>query len=631
MKILPHITLTITLIISTLSTPTFAQKMKNGVELPDGAAARLGNGFVYDIQYTEDGTRLAVATSMGIWIYDTINYKKINLLTNHSTRSQVLAVSPNGNTMASVDTNSIIYLWDINTGERKLELNNSGGITEITFNRNGDTLATLGTRGTVRLWDPNTGREKQVSKNVINLHKPFIYSTALSQYGFMIATGDKEGTIRVLDSLSNTNIHTFEAHQAIITSLSFNTDGNILASGSWNDSIRLWDIVEGKQKLSIDGTIAMHNLTFNPTGDLLASSGPSGPTYNIYLWDINTGEKWKELKGHTGHVLDIAFSSDLRTVASAAMDGTVRIWEVVSGQQKHIFPFHYGNFTCFGISPDDKTVIAPTHNQTVCLWDIKSGQLVKTVGKESHHTVAEIAFNPTANVMATGSHGKFINVWNRETFELMDTFRWHKDLVSSIAYSPDGKTLVSGSKDKTVRLWDTDTLEEKHRLERHESGVTSVAFSPDGMTVASASNDRTVRLWDAETGGEKKVLEGHETGVTDVVFSPNGTTIASTDNTVSLFLWDAKTGDQTGIIDVEPPGARCIDFSPDSKVLVVGTLAGAVQLIDIATGVSLHKFQGHNKNVTVTDIEFTSDGDKVVSRYDDGVLYVWNVGAFISP
>jgi len=623
-----HITLILTLII--LSTPTFAQENKKGFELPEGAIARLGNGRMnmYAIQYTADGTRLVVMTSMGIWLYDTINFSKIYLLTKHPERPQFLAVSPHGNTMASVDIDKVIYLWDTDTGTHKREIRLDNGIHKIVISGDGQTIATLGltTLGltvTVRLFDSNTGKEKFESEELVDFGAQGVFSFDLDPDNLLLAIGSRQGLITVIDAFTGKTKYTLKGHDTTVISLAFSPDDRTLVSGS-SDSMRLWDLETGDPKQIIEHTGTNKRITFSPDSSLFASSDAE----NIRLWDVNTGEQRQLLKGHTASILDISFSSDLRTIASASKDGSVRIWDVNTGKQLHAFNNHFGTFTCFAMSTDGKTVVAPTLDQTVCLWDISSGKLVKTFNKDDYYDIADAAFNPTDDIIAFASYGNYISVWNREIGGLMKTLKGHNDYVLSVAFSPDGKTIVSGSSDGTVRLWDTETFEEKRVLQGHDRYVLSVAFSPDGNTVASSGYDMTVRLWDAKTGDIKKVLKGHKRGVYDVAFSPDGTTIASVVKKGIVFLWDASTGEHTRTIDVELDGTRCVDFSPDSKVLAFGTLTGAIQLIDVDTGKSLHKFLGHRK--IVSHIAFTPDGNTLVSRCDEGIIYVWDVGAVIS-
>ena len=622
MKNIIHITLTIILItISTLNTPNLSAQDNDtheSIMLPDNAAARLGKGRIYDMQYTEDGTRLAVATSIGIWLYDTIDFREVYLLKGHQKYAEFMAFSPDGKTLASAENSGTVILWDTETGVPELEFKSSGGAINIIFSDDGDTIGILGADGSFRLWDPDTAEEKQTFEDIIDFRVHGIFSIAFNPNDFMIATGHDNGKVSITDPFTGDNIHTLEGHEDFASTLGFSADGSLIASGHWQN-IHIWDTDSGELKLHLDEYVGIDNLTFSPDGSLLASNSGYG---DIILLDTNTGEQRKVLKGHSGQGLRIAFSSDLRTLASASVDGSVRIWNVFTGQEIHNFANHFGNFTCFDISADGKTVVAPTYDLTVCLWDLESANLDTTFDKEGYFGVAEIAFNPSDTIIATASYGNFISVWNRETGEQMHTLKGHEDDVTTAVFSPDGKTLATGSWDRTIRIWDVDTGKQLRMWEAHNNILNQIVFSPDGTTLASASDDMTVRLWDPKTGTQKQVLKGHESKVSSVAYSPDGTTLASADKTKSIRLWNATTGEFTRNLDVDASDAVCIAFSPDSSVLAVGKQSGDVQLIEVGTGESLHQFIGHLN--AVTEIAFTPDGTQVVSRCDDGILYVWN-------
>ena len=613
----------ITLILATTS--TFAQEKKRDFEIPEGVIARLGNGQINDMQYTQDGTRLAVASSMGIWLYDTINFKEIYLLKKHKGNVYFMAFSPNGKTLASADGGGTTHFWDTDTGEHIRELKIFRRTIKIFYSADGDKLGILGTEGSVRLWDPITGTEMQVFDNIEYFSSRGFFSFDINPNNFMIATGGRRGVVNVLDPFTGKTEHTYEGHEGTVRTVMFSPDNKLIAAGD-NQNIRIWDTESGEQKLHIDNIDGVRNLTFSPDGSLFACNKANG---NILLFDTATGKIRKELVGHSESVIRIAFSSDLRTVASAAKDGSVRIWEVFSGEQKHIFEGHFGNFSCIDISPDGKTVLSPTRDKKVFLWDVTSAKVEKTFLKDDLFPYAEIDFNPSGTIIAGASYGNFLSVYDRKTGELLKTMKGHEDYVISVTFSPDGKTIVSGSSDKTVRLWNTDTWEEKMVLDGHEAQVTSVAFSPDGTMFASASLDTTVRLWDANTGAEISVIDGHAPNFSKVIFSPDGTTIVSVDSTPTIYLWDAGTAEQKKVIKSDEFGVHSVAFSPDGNVLATGNESGVVQLFDVGSGESLRKFPGHQR--LVTDIEFTPDGNRLVSRCEEGILYVWDVAGASVP
>lgn len=613
-------TIIFTLILFLILTITpLIHAVEKGFELPDGATARLGKGRIYSMRYTEDGTRLALATSMGVWLYDTINFTDIYLLKKHRRYAHLMAFSPDGKILATADRSGEINFWDTDTGKHELELRNHNGVTRIIFGNDRNTFITLGGDGTLRIWDINTWEEQHVFEELINYSAQRIFSTAVSPNSFSVVAGDETGIVSIYDPISDTKTHELKGLEGIVSPVAFSSDDNYVVASNF-ENICWWDTDKKEIKHLIDEPLYVSALTFSPEDSLIASGCLLG---DIRLWDVATGEQRQKMIGHTAQVIDLAFSSDLRTVASTSVDGSVRIWEVFSGKELHVFDGHFGNFTCIGVSPDSKTIATPTEDRTVCIWDIESGKVTKTFNKEGYFGVAEVVFNPSKNMIATASYGNFISLWDRDTDEHLTILRGHKDHVFSADFSPDGKTLVTGSKDTTVRIWDVDTLEVKHVLHGHDLAVMSVVFSPDGTTFASGGMDTIVKVWDASTGTEKYVLEGHELGVLCVAYSPDGSNIASVADTETIMLWHVATAESSRTIVDDGSDFTSVVFHPSGKVLATGSGSGEVQIFDFDSGESLHKFSGHLKKVT--DLAFVSDGDKLVSRSEDGVLYVWDI------
>ena len=223
--------------------------------LPEGAKARLGKGAVEDVVYSPDGNSIAVASRIGIWLYDAQTYQEVFLLTGHTRSIESVVFSPDSETLASLGRDDTIRLWDVSTGKLKQTFEGHPfgvfGVNSVLFSPDGQTLASDSSSGTIRLWDVLTGQQKhtfQGSQGGVR-HPSGVYSVMFSPDGQTLASGcgGVDRTIRLWDVATGQQKHTFRGHTARVWSVVFSPDGQTLASGSHDGTVLLWDLTLIKQ------------------------------------------------------------------------------------------------------------------------------------------------------------------------------------------------------------------------------------------------------------------------------------------------------------------------------------------------------------------------------------------------
>ncbi len=252
--------------------PTFAQDYITWM-LPEGAVARLGKSTIDEIEYSPDGTLLAVAGAMGIWLYDAQSGKELHLLLGNTENLNGISFSPDGKTIAGISRLSVRQ-WDVASGLHLGKLTSHSG-----------------------------------------------YSMAYSPDGKLIAIGGYDGgandVIYLLDAESAERLHVFGKHKGRITSVSFSPDGSMLISAGRDGYIHLWDVVSRshlwtfkRQKILRSHNSGVTSVKFSPDGQIIASASENGI---IRLWNPEPGDHLRVLRGHQGRVGSISFSPDGKT------------------------------------------------------------------------------------------------------------------------------------------------------------------------------------------------------------------------------------------------------------------------------------------------------------------------------
>ena len=633
--------------------------------LPDGAKLRLGKGWANEIAYSPDGTKLAVASGIGIWIYDAQTGEALDLFPANRFGVRNLAFSPDGKLLISDSRDSTlgifsrenltIRLWEVETGRQiRTFTGHTHPITCLAFSPDGKTIAGGTIDYVVRVWDVESGRQ---------LHRLIGPSGSVTSVVFspdsktVAASGSRQKFFKLWDVETGDPMPWFEGHTEGVSSLAFHPDGKIIASGSYDNTVRLWNVDTGVEEWSFTRhTDSVYTVAFSPDGKTLASGGRDK---TIWLWNVLNRTSRDAIKGHTDSIRTVVFGPDSYTLASQSSEGTIHLWKDITGNgrigwEQRSITGHTDVGENLAFSPDGNRLVSVSQHKVPRLWDVNTGTMLHDfIGHTAY--VGSVAYSPDGKTIASGSYDGTLRLWDADTGTEQHTLINIVGEVGDVAFGPEGKkvacTVLTGKynprnilRSSIIYLFDVETGAELHAIAaynappppaysykpefhptEHTMPVNSMAFSPHGNVIASSSSDGMIRLWHAQTGEHLRVLAKQVGRVYGLAFSPDGKMLAYESWDDNIYLLDIQEGTHLRIFTRGAEDLYCVAFSSDGRTLVSVAKGGTIVLWDVQSGMEQRTFPGHTNYVNT--VAFSPDGSTLASGGSDGTVLLWDLNA----
>jgi WD40 repeat protein/serine/threonine protein kinase len=519
----------------------------------------------------------------------------------------------------------------------------------------GDWVITASDDGTWRKWNPRTGEELCRSKPAGDA----IRALALSPDGSLLAALGKK-KLTLWDADSGEPVPDFPtkvaADGARQRSLAFAPDGSAFVTLAGDGRIRIWSLdgtleadwpsglVEGivawsgEEILLAGYTVAGSITVLDPvTGEHLRSwAVPSEVLYAfavdevhrrvavgsldgaVRVYGLDTGELQLSFPDHTDAVLGLAFDRSGSWLASGSLDRSVRVRNLETGMQSAALAGHTDavhGVTWVTAANGAPLVVTSSADRAARTWDpVQEQGITRLVG---HNAMRTVAFSPDGRMVAAGSDSYLIQVWNADEALALATLHGHGNRIQDLVWTPDGSTLVSASADSTLRVWNVDEVAGVP-LGKHEAEVNAVVLDPTGTSAFSASTDGTVRRWDLATRTETAVLHRGSDALTTLVRSDDGQVLLAGTQAGAVVVLDPEGHRATRQVHATDAPITCIALAPNSRLLAIGSEDGSITLreLDAPSGLEL------SHSGPVRGLAFTPDGLRLLSTAEDRTFVI---------
>lgn len=470
-------------------------------------------------------------------------------------------------------------------------------------------------------FEPSGAQEKSATQIIATFkgHTEPVYSVAFTPDGKYLATGSFDNTIKLWEVATGKEAKTYggpTGHQKMVMCVAVSPDGQLLASGSLDNTLKIWDVPLVAPSRILPASDAVHAVALSPDGTKLAFGSKDG---QVKLVNATDSKELFKLDGHAGPVTGVTFSPNGQTLASSGVDKTLRFWNVANGQLLGVVSAHSAAANAVAFSTNAVQAFSAGDDGYMRVWQLPPTPS-KPIAVTQPAPITTAILTPDGASILVGGQDKTVRqtaIAGKESRALTGPTA----AITSVTISPNNALLAAGAADQRVWLWNNANNQPMGNILAHAGAVTAAQFHPNSTQLMTAGGDGLVKFWAVPQVAPKAFA--HPDAVTISVPSADGKKlftggqdkIVRAWNTANLMI-ERQFAGHTGAV-------TALAVSANTQILVSGSADASIRIWNQATGKESDILTGHA--AAITSLALNPAGSQLLSTSEDGTLKLWQL------